>query len=62
MDTAKSNVKYLEISAIITRANGTVENLGVISRKSDKWYMNMWYFVWDRIVKDILKRFNRKRG
>jgi hypothetical protein len=32
MFTNKTGAKYTEVSAIITRADGTVEDLGVISK------------------------------
>lgn len=39
MFVAKSDVKSAELSAVITRANGTIENLGVLAKyeKTSKW-------------------------
>ena len=47
MITSESKVKQLEISAIITRADGTIENLGTIQY----WHKNLFKRILWRIKK-----------
>jgi hypothetical protein len=51
MQVAHSNAKEIKLIATITRANGTIEELGVI----DYWHKNpMKRFVWK--LKKFLER------
>jgi hypothetical protein len=42
ISTTESNVKSMEISAVIIRKDGTVKNLGVIA----SWYRNPLVRLW----------------
>lgn len=42
---ARGRVKSLEISARVIRANGTVENLGVIARWPHNWISKVSNFI-----------------
>jgi predicted transcriptional regulator len=51
MQIAKSNAKEIELIAVVTRADGTVEQLGVI----DYWHKNpIKRFIWK--LKKFLER------
>lgn len=51
MQMAQSNAKEIQLVATITRANGTVEELGVI----DYWHKNpIKRFIWK--IKHFLER------
>jgi hypothetical protein len=47
MEVAQSNAKELQLSAVIIRADGTVEDLGVI----DYWHINPLKRIFWRINK-----------
>ena len=38
-----NNVKEMTISAIVTRADGTVENIGVVSYTHKSWLKTTWW-------------------
>jgi hypothetical protein len=52
-----SQPKRAELSAIITRADGTVEDLGVIAAWHKHWWMRLWYHI-----KGIKGKFNTLPG
>lgn len=51
MTIATSYVKSMSVSAVVTRANGTVEDLGVIS----EWQESVWHKFWRNVERWIIR-------
>jgi hypothetical protein len=47
MDTTKVKIEEVEVSAVVKRADGSTENLGVIAHtKYGNWLTRTWRKLW----------------
>lgn len=58
---AKSPVKQVQIEAVIIRADGSTEDLGVVSDSKWKWY-KFWTYRAKNAAKDRINEANAKAG
>ena len=57
---SKGEIKSAQFEAIVIRADGTVENLGVISFYHRNPLIRLWWNL-KKLALNIYKRFNRER-
>ena len=54
---ARGDIEQMTIEAVVTRANGTTENHGVISGKHKNWFKNV--FMQARIKLNEVRRWHQ---